>query len=234
MQEQVGIMEEAACRDFLPRTPMNPKSLPAIFLFLTAAFPGQAALIFTLDPLAKTFYFSGSDSGTPNSSILDGTSEWTTQIPLESVANQNIDLGAAVSAESGFSFFNNSFLQLLGSVDRIEIEIRPKTAVFQTITGTEVPVSYAGLNASHQTSLETFVANGGIFDLALGAGFSPITTVAVPEPSAILLGVVGIALLLAAWGGKKRDLRAAPAVTKPAPHDREHCRPFRSAPRRRG
>lgn len=184
---------------------MNRKCLPAIFLFLTAALPGQAALIFFLDPLAKTFSFSGSDSGTPNPLVSDGISEWTTEIPLVGSIDQNISLSGAVTAGSGLSFFNTPFFQFRGSVDRIEIEIHPRTPAFQTITGTEVPISYGALSATYQSSLEAFVAGGGTFDLALGTGFAPIATAVVPESSpAILFGLAAAAMVLTLAGRKDR------------------------------
>lgn len=140
---------------------------------------GRAALVFQLDATTQEFFLTGSDSGTPIAGTQNGRVWWTAGVPLVGVS-QTLDLETGVTATDGISPFESTvFLaQALGGggTPGFSIRVATETTDSQTLRGTGVRVSYAGLSPSHRDQLEQLVARGGQFAVALGGGFSPIST----------------------------------------------------------
>jgi hypothetical protein len=183
------------------------KSL-ALGLVAAAAFTvgnsAQAALVLSIDPTAKTFFLSGTDTGTFGDGILYLEAAWVLAPGGTGDANQKLALSSGgssttISLNPGpIDPTVNSFVGVGGGSNRLSLALfveKPNPAA-QTVSGLGATISYAGLTANNQALLENAI--GQTMPLSLGSGFDGISVVAVPEPSnsVLICGLVGAGLLL--------------------------------------
>ena len=165
----------------------------ALALGLMAVSSASGALIMTIDSSAKTFWLSGSDSGTTGD---DGQVGWT--IAIASTATQWV-VGSLFDV-SGVPTAGSQYLALFGSSGGAALSVGALGANYTpvTFTGTETAYSYASFDAASIAELESWDGKTlSLSSLTKASGFSNIAVNVVPEPtSAALLGLGAAALAL--------------------------------------
>lgn len=162
-----------------------------IAFYVMASNFTNAKLYLLIDQVAKEFSLIGSASGTPgdqtagivswmvvNSSVETFESAISTPGTGQYTATGNT--GGAANAwgyESAIQFYATE-------PGYINFHLVVDNPIPTTITGTGVSVSYATLDATHQSLLESLI--GSNMPLEMGTGFGSLG-VTVPEPSALYL-----------------------------------------------
>ncbi len=158
----------------------------------------SAELTLNIDTGAKTFSFSGTDSG--NAEYIEGLFfliDWSIQ-PSGWWSSQSIDIGSTAFEEviDNASLFVNFSVD--GGTDGLELafsnDVNITDTDITTLTGTGVAISYSSRDADHQGVLDGYI--GSTIPLVGGYGYSDINVASIPEPATIaLLAAGGIALL---------------------------------------
>ncbi|MEY3000317.1 MAG: hypothetical protein RL648_531 [Verrucomicrobiota bacterium] len=156
-------------------------------LCLACSAPLDASIVMKIDTVNDTFYFEGTDSGTP---IDFGFGSYDLQFkvnlsthPSES---QNITPTPHQLFSPALSGGNMNMIRNTSGGSYIFIDLYSNTN-FSTLTGlgSTATASYAGLSATNQAIFESLV--GQSMGLTIGSGFSPIAIQAVPEPATLAL-----------------------------------------------
>ena len=161
---------------------------------LTATSDAEAQFTLTIDTVADTWAFTGTDTGTGDPTVgPPGTS-----FVLFEGLNPNLDFSFDQGFGSSFSIAG-----LPGGISGANLGYRPSFAgsdafaeffftisstAPQTITADGTEFSYAFVSAADQVGLEALI--GTTLNLQQGTGFSPISVVAataVPEPNSTIL-----------------------------------------------
>ena len=191
--------------------PKHPSSqdckFPSLSIFLLVATVGffattaQAELVLRIDKSAKTFSLTGNDTGEVPADLLNAENG---HIKFEVRDGEDID-GMALHQYSDMTAFTTSVgqpgpdkdMRLIFSVTSNLSELRLYTTVpgEMTITGTGTPYSYADFRADIMSRFEGLIGSSlelysyGVSDW----GSIPVVSSVVPEPSTLLLGMLGLA-----------------------------------------
>lgn len=174
---------------------------------ITMANTASADLILAIDAAAKTYTFSGSDSGTTAASGTDAIAAWEvfdfaapaadfSTFQTDSIwTGLNPDRNNAFQVSMVFSGFPaHRSIQFSGVGSS-------QSPTLSTVTASGVVVDYSSMHATDQLWFEGLI--GSSIPNTFGSGFSPVgieasaSAAAVPEPSSFaLLGLGGIGLLV--------------------------------------
>jgi hypothetical protein len=173
----------------------NFAKLLAIASFSALGSSAHAALTLHLDPSAKTFWFSGTDSGNPSNSALPtlawsnggattGLNSLTQLSPPESYITVAPPATYASFPVSTLSANDDGFVIL-------SLHFSTTAGASLTGTGSAQVLSYASWSTAAQNALEGEIGSS----LALSTGSGAGSLAVVPEPSALALCGLGVLVL---------------------------------------
>jgi hypothetical protein len=166
------------------------------------ATTAQAGLVLNIDKSAKTFSLTGNDTGEVPAYVLDAENG---HIKFEVRDGEDID-GMDLYSYSDMTAFTTSvgqpgpdkdmYLIFSKTSNMSELELFTTVPGEMTITGTGTPYSYASFGADIMSRFEGLI--GSSLELKAYSGVSgwgsiPVVSSVVPEPSTLLLGMLGLA-----------------------------------------
>lgn len=170
----------------------------ALLIGLSTLSSAKADLILQVNPFNQTVTMTGTDTGMTRFVPEDEAGVATWALPGGgSTGQQVLNFSGAVVPSSGALSVQGLFVSGASGGLRYEFSIQPYEAnqIF-TLSGTGMPISYAGLNAVNLAQLESSVGSllptsGDVLNT-----FHPISIVSVPEPASLLLfalcGLIGL------------------------------------------
>lgn len=153
------------------------RSCFTILALLVGFSSAQAQLVLNIDSSTETFWFSGSDTGTPTPGGAESPQVFWRLGSLTGTSG-------VVTAAAGVDTANNVGVQVYDNGDSnygYNIQMTFPTDSEQTISGNSVSFSYASQTAAFKTGLNALA--GSSIPRFTGSGFSAIQVSAVPEPS---------------------------------------------------
>ena len=184
---------------------------------------GRAAPVLEIDPARNVFSLTGSDTG----------NAIETPVPFQPSVTFDVawDNGGATGGGIGFfqlgdpntgdtvdSQFSAESLtidaagQILIEFAQFELDFEDSISSPTTITGLGVEIDYSGMSPARIAVFEGAI--GSSLPVSIGSGWSSISVVAVPEPSALVLaglaGLVGVGFALV--GRRVGRVRTAQSV----------------------
>jgi hypothetical protein len=166
---------------------------------LAALSSAHAQLTLNLDTVTKDFWFTGTATGTADTSNGYGEVRWDAGSVSGTFNNkQFFDSQLVVAPGNGYYYTIVAYANLVsfsGGATTVTLNLDPAyNGISATFTGTGVKDSYAGWNLGNIAALESYI--GGSLPLVGGStGFGPLNVVPEPHEYALMagLGLIGFA-----------------------------------------
>lgn len=181
------------------------KSLSTLFFAafsVFAASTAQALIIFTVDPIAKTFDVSGSIVGTPQSTGPLSAFEFFSPSSGSVLGSDSMTLTSDTTSTPNTIFSTVLVVRDFDVQDDVYIRFLINGSgplPEQTVTMSAAGVDYTVMDAQYQTILENLANAGTTMSITFGTSSDSVFVTAVPEPGTYAALVGFAALGFVAW-----------------------------------